>query len=206
MLKISRSMRNVLIAVVAIGAILYYFTEPDDTQTGPSIRPTSVAPAAPLPSDILPEDLNARFPRYKGGTRDPFVPALLRNGPDDLFGDGGAAGGKGTWALTGINVVNGAVSALVENATTGESVFLSQGDQWRGLKVVGILSDAVIFENALGQQTRLAFELPEDEQDTSQNSTSGNAVLPPLGSIPPMPINGNIQALPNFPPAAPEGR
>ena len=120
------------------------------------IRLTHAAQAAD-PNGLLPADLKAHFPRYAGGTRDPFAPGVViaHALPKPAAAPAGRA--QTGWALTGINSVNGVASALIENSATGESVFLQPGDQWNGLRVVSIKSDRVLFRNALGHEDTLTF-------------------------------------------------
>ena len=157
------------------------------------------APAPPAPAHhnmlssdmasadgILPEDLDAHFNRYIGGSRDPFLPTIFppnSGGQGDLTG----VGKHGSWTLTGINQVNGQSSALVEDDSTGDSVFLQVGDRWNGLRVMAIEDESVRFENAFGQQTELSF--PQPPADTSDTDTTNgqSSSVPGLSQISPLP-------------------
>jgi hypothetical protein len=152
-------------------------------------------------------DQTAHFARYTGRMRDAFVPGVAtRGGSGSLFGDGSASNGRaGAWTLTGINEIDGSLSALVENSTTSDSMFLKKGDRWNGLRVLSVESGAVVFLNALGQQTRLAFA--ETEPDTTSGPVAGDraAAVPSAPPIPGAAASGQsigvLPPLPVMPPA-----
>lgn len=201
MAKISRPAVYTFVGAVAIyaGVLL---TQPDPPTTP---RKAHAVRRAKADADALrSDDLNAHFDRYVGGKRNPFLSGLPSGG-----GKAGASGVQGQWTLTGINILNGAASALVENGTTGESVFLRTGDRWRGLRVVAIGAGSVSFLNALGQRTHLAFKDldPPAPAPGAPGGMAGASVyrLPPLGTaVAPMPVGpANIQPLP--PMGAPAG-
>ena len=204
MAKISRPAVYTFVGAVAVYAVVL-LTQPDPPASPRKIHVARRAPAEA--SDFTQDDLNAHFARYGGGKRNPFLSGLPPAKP------GGAAGAQpGQWTLTGINVLNGVPSALVENGTTGESAFLRAGDRWRGLRVASIGPGAVSFVNALGQRTRLAFRDLDAPVPTPHVTDRGGFRLPPLGTanvtLPPLPIRPeNIQPLPPLgSPPAPRGR
>jgi hypothetical protein len=164
--------------------------------------------SATAPGRLALEDERAHFARYAGKRRDAFYP-VVRPSRSSAFGAGeplpvnsagiASAGMNGTWALTGINTVNGVRSALIENNTTHEIQFLHAGDRWNGLRVVSIEADGVEFMNALQQQTRLTFAEPRPDAapgGRAQNATANpGAPLPdaapsssPTGSVSPQPL------------------
>lgn len=203
MAKVSRPVIYTAVGAVVAAAIVF-LTEPDPVKRHTHIRVTPTASAAP--DGFTPEDLNAHFVRYTGKRRDVFAPAVsppkpaaarLAAKPPLITGQ------RGTWTLTGINTVDGVTTALVENSAADDSVFLRAGDTWHGLHVLRIGGDAVVFQNALGQQTKLAFATTADDTANHAKTVAGaqaNAPAPyalplPAGQLAPMPI----QPLPALP-------
>ncbi|MBC8137849.1 MAG: hypothetical protein H8F28_18375 [Fibrella sp.] len=178
MAKISRPIVYVVVAAVAIYAIVLV-TEPEKPVTKPKKR-TSLGAGAKAPAGFLTEDLTATFTRYQGKSRDAFKPGIMPKqtvmntlpGGRDSDGVLSGPGLRGSWTLTGINILDGDRSALIENATTGDSAFLKSGDSWNGLQVVAIESDTVVFLNTLGQRTQLKFVDPNDETPTTPGTTT----------------------------------
>jgi hypothetical protein len=168
-----------LAAVVVLAVFLN--TQPPAPSTSHSTHFLRTAQASD-PNGISAQDLNAHFPRYNGGKRDPFVPGVALPTPQTLA-DSRVGGAGNGWTLTGINSVNGVASALLENSVTGDSVFLQPGDQWNGMRVVSIGTDDILFQNALGRRDSLTFAEPKTD-DTGQKLSSVPTVpaLPPLGT------------------------
>lgn len=205
MAKISRPAVYTFVGAVAVYAVVL-LTQPDAPVAR---RKTHELRHATTQADAWTQaDLTAHFARYAGGKRNPFwsaLPAAQAAGAPGGKGGRNPAppGGPGQWALTGINVINGAPVALVENGVSGESVFLKVGDHWRGLRVLSIGTEAVTFLNMLGQQTFLAFRSPDDPAPGA--SASAASRLPGLnagGPLLAMPIApGSIRPLPVLPPS-----
>ena len=195
MAKISRPVIYAVVAAVAIYAIVLV-TEPEPPAKKTTKR-TNLGAGIKAPTGFLPEDLTARFAPYAGKSRDAFKPeivskqAIINALPGGKSGGVSAAGLRGSWTLTGINVVNGSRSALIENAD--DTVFLKTGDAWNGLQVVEIGSDTVVFLNSLGQRSQLKFVDPNDEAAKTPGTTTvtvpGSA--PSRTTITVTPINKN---------------
>lgn len=206
MAKVSRPVVYSVVAAAAIYAVVL-LTEPEQPVRKPAKRSTLGA-AAKAPAGFLPEDLTAQFGRYAGKSRNAFQPEVLpkqtvmsalppgRSSAGTISGPGL----RGTWALTGINVLNGRRSALVENSTTGDSEFLAAGDSWNGLQVVAVETDTVVFLNSLGQRTQLKFVDPQDAAATTGTppgtvsttpATTGAPAAPSRTVITVTPINKN---------------
>ena len=140
-----------------------------------------------IQSASVEDDDTIHFPKYKGTARDPFIPAVVFDNPT-VGGPGSLVNGS-KWELTGINSVNGVVSALIENPETNESVFLQQGDSWHGLRVASISDDSINFVNALGQVTQMGFA---DQAPANSSQTIGAANTPSVNQITPLPpLNPN---------------
>jgi hypothetical protein len=185
--KISPTTRLILfVGIVLIGYFAYQDLSPAPATTTHHLTVTT---QTALADGILPEDLHAHYARYVGGSRDPFLPGVF---PPNSGGQGDLSGvGKhGGWSLTGINRSNGVASALVENDSTGDSVFLQVGDHWNGLTVDSIGDDSVMLENAFGQQTELSFPALADDTSTTAPSQNAQPAIPGLSQITPLPPLG----------------
>ena len=176
--------RPVIYAVVA--AVVVYagvvLTEPEPAPRKAAVR--TARTASPAPDGFTEADLNTRFVRYAGRPRDPFSPKVVpakapppAAAPPPAPPGGPPPGTEGSvWTLTGISSINGVRSALIENGSTKESLFLKAGDRWNGLTVAAIEADAVVLRNALGQETRLVFDetAPEPRAGTAGAAASAS--------------------------------
>lgn len=194
----SRLVIYTLVGAVAIYAYVLNTTPP----AASTHRTTHFAKkqTSTLANGITPEDLTAHFPRYAVGAKDPFLPAIDLH-PGQAPGVPGSGGGE--WSLTGINTINGVTTATVENPASSDSVFLKAGDRWNGLQVRQVNNDNVIFENALGQETRLSF--PGNDADVTSTTTemSSKGTPAPVPAAPAMPTIAILpMQIPGPPPAA----
>ncbi|HEY3330192.1 MAG TPA: hypothetical protein VGK19_09250 [Capsulimonadaceae bacterium] len=193
--KVSRPIVYTTLFAVVAGAVVF-LTQPDAPPVKKKIKVTTTSHADA--NGITDEDRNAHFPRYKGGARDPFVAGVVPVNPNALSGQVPAAmllpTGRSGWVLTGVNEINGAMSAVIENVSLNQSVFLKLGDTWNGLKVISIDAANVGLENALGQQTQITFAPAPDEKSGKSSDTTGsiadgsaNPAVPSLSAITPLP-------------------
>jgi hypothetical protein len=188
--KVSRPVIYTALAAVAAYALVLN-TQPDKPTVKRVIHTTRTTQTADA-NGILPSDLNAHFPRYAAGSRDPFVAGVVlpRQHLVKAAAPSPLGGARTGWALTGINSVNGVASALIENSATGESVFLQPGDRWNGLRVVSIKPDRVEFQNGLGRQDTLTFAQPPDDK----TAAAGGVTVPTAPGLP-----GSALTLPPYP-------
>ncbi len=199
MAKVSRPVVYAVVAAVAAYAVVL-LTEPEKPASAPKKRSTLGA-GTKAPTGFLPEDMTAQFAPYSGKGRDAFRPeivpkqavlnALPSSKPAKPSGLFSQLGLRGSWTLTGINIVNGGRSALIENTTTGDSAFLKEGDSWNGLQVVTIETNTVVFLNTLGQRTQLKFEDPSDESSTLPGVAPASGSGPGRTIVTVTPINKN---------------
>ncbi|MDR3707040.1 MAG: hypothetical protein P4L33_01970 [Capsulimonadaceae bacterium] len=176
---------------LAVGLAYIYLNPSTPTATKRTVHSTKLA--AVRQDGFTDEDLKAHFPRYAGGARDPFVPGVRQSNEGDQAASS-IAGGKSGWALTGVNEVDGDQTAVVENSSTKESVFLKKGQSWNGLKVLSMTDNGILFENALGQQTTLGFAEPQPDKQASANGAGVNSTTPSAAGVeplPPLPTGGN---------------
>ncbi len=188
MAKISRP----IIYLVVIGAVAYaavLLTEPE--QKAKKVTPRTTQAVSKAPVGFTEADMTAVFPRYNGKYQDAFQPKVVVKkevpapapSPAPVFGNG-----VGVWALTGINTVNGVRSALVENSTTQETVFLETGDTWNGYRVQAIEPSALVLVNGEGKQTRLIF--PQFAEEPQPKASPGVGVV----TTTPSPQPGSVAA------------
>ena len=185
--------KPILVSIIALVVTVIWCLLPQPA-TAPAHHSSITKETEATSDGFTKEDLDAHFPRYTGGSRDPFIPGVVT---ETVNADSSSvAEGKSGWALTGINSIDGDETACVENNASNESVFLKQGQTWNGLKVVSIADSGVIFENQLGQQTTLGFKIPAPDKDTSAVAAGGDQNAPALAGIeplPPLPYYGNNQ-------------
>lgn len=185
MAKVSRP----IIYLVVVGAIAYaavVFTEQEPPRKKvANTRTTASGPKAP--PGFTAADMTASFPRYNGKDRDAFAPKIVARKRTAEAIAGGMAPplppglATGIWILTGISSVDGVQSALVENGSTGETVFLKTGDLWSGMVVKEIEPEGVILVNAQGKSTRLVFAKPPEEESAAAGSVPPVVLPAPRG-------------------------
>lgn len=173
MAKVSRPIIYAVVLGVAAYAVVL-LTEPD---APPSTKKKTMLAkgASAAPTGFTAADMNAHFDTYKGPRRDAFLPRVISKHaitPASVMLANPLAGARGTWVLTGINDIDGTRSALLENPTSGESIFLKPGDQWNGQKVASIGSTAVTLVNGAGQQAYITFPTPDDPDAAKRGGTS----------------------------------
>ncbi len=128
------------------------------------------------------EDYKAHFASYTPQPKDAFLPKVIPSSAQ-LDKKHGAQPVMGKWMLTGVNTVNGATSAVLENDSTHDIQILKQGDTFNGATVVSIEPLAVNFVNKLSQVSRLAFAEPEPPKETAAAVTPAAAPANPFAAF-----------------------
>ena len=186
----------VLIGGACVAA--YVLTEPDATpRKKTTTARTTARTATGSQGGVTPEDLTAKFPRYAGPARDAFQPKVVAVKPATKTAMKASplvlppprpvvvtlnAVSLDAWTLTGINVVNGARSALLENKTSGESVFLKAGANWNTFKVGSIEPSALVLIGPTGTVKRLGF--PEAPPEKVASAAQAPAISAPNVNLP----------------------
>jgi hypothetical protein len=206
--KLSRPiLYTAIVGAVAYAAVV--LTEPEAPPKKKAVPRTAhtAATTADTGSNITPEDLKARFTRYEPQkkARNAFLPRVvtahaLAAAAAAAPTGGALSAGRGSWVLTGIAAIDGTRSALLENGSTGESVFLKAGDKWNSLRVAAVGVQSVAFVNAQGQRTELGFPELDDQQKpggatplpggTGTSAPAGPAGVFPAAPFPAAPNNG----------------
>lgn len=125
-------MKIVFIGVPVLVGVALLPTNPSESM---KVRPSTLR--KPTKSvDPYAADRNVeKFPTVDGRVTNSFRPGII---PPSLTNS------KDPWVYTGNIEVNGSKQALLENKTTGEAVFLSPGDIWRGFKLISIDGDSIV--------------------------------------------------------------
>lgn len=195
MIKISKPILYTLL--IGGGAALYFLTTPDDPPTKHTKK--TAKSAAMAQNGITEADLKAHFARFTVASRDAFAPKVIPKKSSALLGNpnakNGMQGPTGTWALTGINVINGVRTAVMENGSTHDILSLKPGDSWNGLRVASVGEDSIEVINAQNQKSRITFVDPKADAvgapvvRADANGANGPAPLrtapiaPPRGSL-----------------------
>jgi len=145
--------------------------------------------------DFSAEDFKAKFDPVATNVRDVFKPVVFKGGTGESDGVNVIlsryAGGEKGWVYTGSAEVSGVKSALLENRTTGEGVFLKLGQSWKGSTVVSIANDSIILSN---DGSRHTFRLAEEEQVSAPSLASN---VKPMAVDVPQTMRGNLPQLPS---------
>ena len=134
------------------------------------------------------EDYEAKFASFKKAPRDAFRPLVEKKntnartaaalGAGVLPGD--LTGGEANWVYTGYASLNGVRQGLLENSSSGESVFLVVWQRWRALTVQTIGAEEMIVTGPTGT----AVTIPIGDTATEQTPTPG--VVAPNGGTAPL--------------------
>lgn len=159
------------IGVVAVSAVAWLATAPENT---PSSGITARKPAAKKPSAkagqavFVTEDYKSSFEPLNIEVKNSFQPVVARRTGGFGSADGQAnaippefAGGDSGWFFTGNAEIDRVPTALFENRSTGEGVFLKAGDRWKSCTIAQILPDSVVMKGPTGTKT---FSLVNEER------------------------------------------
>ncbi len=162
------------IAIVAIAG--FWFTREEPPATG-SKRPTPRLGAsqstAEVPDGFTQADFDAEFPALNESLNNAFKPVVARSGSG--YGGSGLApnevpasytGGEPGWFYTGTAIIDDVPTALMENASTSEGLFLKVGEKLRKATIIGI-APTYIQVRGVGGQT-LTLDLLADPLDPDE--------------------------------------
>lgn len=171
MLKnLSKPMQFALVLVLGVAAWLVIgpMLSPEPA-TRPAARKATKKPVkAKGGIEYTQEDLDARFAPLNGSFKNAFKPIVVKQ--PTTVGSGAAvnvvppafAGGEANWMYTGTAEIDGVLQALLENRTSGESMFLRVGDTWKGTLIQSISEDSIMLSASDGEEVTL--HLPSDEE------------------------------------------
>lgn len=126
------------------------------------------------------EDRTAKFDPVAAPAKNTFKPIIAKVAKTATTGTQmntlppAFAGGEANWVYTGTAEIDGILQALLENKSTGDSVFLRVGDTWKGIYVEEITEDTLVLGSAT-TGTDYTLSLPTEETTTPTNSLNANA-------------------------------
>jgi hypothetical protein len=207
--KLNKKTVYTVFGMIAAGVLIYVYTEPEAVGKK-AVRKTATSRTAKKEegSLITEEDLKARFPRYSQPLRDVFQPGVTTGKAAVALKAKPAPARRvaplilppprpvkpevdlAAWTLTGVSLVNGVKTALIENKATSESVFVKPGSLWKGLRIASVESDALVLIEPTGKTRRLAFPAPPEEKvarvrpDATEQVDPGQPALPQPPRVP----------------------
>ncbi len=164
-----------------------------------SKKPTHKKVTSSKKDNYTEEDYSAKFAPINVALKNSFKPLVAKAGPGDLAGAAplalnaipNAFVGEANWTYTGTVVIDGVEQVLFENRSSGDNVFLRNGQRWKGVSVSNITQDSVTLSAPSGQTVVLHL-LTED--DTIGPGTPPIAQSAPVGpvTVNPRSMRGNI--------------
>lgn len=171
------------IGVVGVGIAGWVATSPEPTPTGSlgSVKRQAKKPTSKKGTvAYVAEDYDAKFEPVNIELKNSFQPIVARRSGGFGAGEGMAnsipaefAGGDSGWFFTGNAEIDNVPTALFENRSTGEGVFLKAGDRWKSCMIAQILRDSVVMKGPSGTKT---FSLVNEERPPAM--AGGFAPLP----------------------------
>lgn len=177
--------------------LVYFLMSGDDAPKKTTKKPIAKQTTSSSVDQFTDADRTAKFAVYSESARDTFKPLIARANPR---GDGGVgstkenaipaylAGGDANWTYTGTAEVNGVPTALFENSTTIDGVFLKQGEHWKDLVIELISQDSVVVKGDGGDTVMLRLASPVSDEEVK-----------PLAVNQQSPLQGQIGAMQGMP-------
>lgn len=188
--------------VLVLAALVYNMLFPAD---GAAVRRTTRKPPkkkAAVSDQFRPEDYEAKFASYTTPARSVFAPLVERNAAKTVVNpltplkglSLELTGNEAGWNYTGYAEVDGIRQGLLENTSSGNSVFLRVGQKWRNLTVQSITADALEVSGPEGGNVTIPVYDPSAEQSTTPNVVAANGTPPGTpGAALSGPIGGTAQ-------------
>lgn len=153
-------------AIVAGAVVIYMLTAPSDAPTGLKSSTTKKRSTTKSEGPYLAIDTTAKFPPVTLAVMDAFKPAVRKAAGqptiDPTKAGGGIAanltGGEANWYYTGLAELNGRKHALLENTTTGETVYVSPGEGWKAARVASVDISALVLIGPDGASVRVPIQ------------------------------------------------
>jgi hypothetical protein len=180
MFKMSRPVMYLLLGTIVVA--LYLLATPP---TSPTKKKTTPRPRVSIQAssvDYQPVDYTAHFDKPLLVSRDAFNPLVARKSnalAQALAAAGNIpaefTGGDPNWSCTGSAQVDGLLQVLVENKSTGDGVFLKQGDHWKQAVVAQVMEDGVVLVGPSGEPKTIHVK-----QDTTPEELDLNGSTEPV--------------------------
>ncbi len=175
---------------VGVGAI-FVLTSPEEPVKKVSVPKTGQLVAKKQVTDLIPADYTTKFPATTATPANVFKPLVAKQGPGTGSGSGAPsapggipaalAAGEGTWVYSGMAVVDGVPTGLVENQTTSDSVFLKRGERWKTCSVIDIKPDQIVLVGP--NSTRVVVRVRDDSKSSGPTAVAAAPVTPLVGDI-----------------------
>ena len=185
------------VGLAAIGVAAYVMTAPDSSpKTTAKLTAGKSASKLVQVSMYQPQDYKvgpATFASLNDKPVDAFKPLVIRNsGQSGNLGVGGFPadiGGPG-WAYSGMAGINGVDTGILENATTGEHDFVTNGQHWKTAVVNGIYIDHIDLVTP-----DKVYKVYTDTKDESAKPQTAPTIAPGmLPAVAPLAMQGQIGA------------
>lgn len=144
-----------MLALLGGGAALYVMTTPEDAPRKAATKPNATAAKTTKQGDFTEEDRKAKFDEFGASPRNVFRPIVTKNGgastaaaPSGI--PAAYAGGEANWTYSGMATVDGVPNALLENPSSGESVFVKQGEGWKTSTVSSMSPETLVLRGPNG--------------------------------------------------------
>lgn len=149
------------IGTLAVGIAGFVLSAPESTGGKVTVKPfAKKSSKKKAGTQFLKEDFESTFQPVNISLKNAFQPVVMRTSGGFGSGEGLAnaippefTGGDSGWVYTGNAEIDGVPTALVENKTTGEGVFLKAGERWKSAMVSRILPDSVVMRGPSGTKT-----------------------------------------------------
>jgi hypothetical protein len=172
------------IVIAGIGVAAFALTEPEPTKSS-GIKALSKKKSSSKSGDsqFTKEDYEAVFKPVNDKPKNSFVPIVARHGgigsadglanaiPIDM------TGGEPNWIYTGSAETDGVPTALIENRTSGDAVFLKRGERWKSSFVERITPYSVVLRGPNGTKT-LGLVDEDTSSKTIARASSGFSPAP----------------------------
>ena len=192
------------IVLVVAGAAYWFLGDAPSASKSTTKRTVANKSGKAKEGQFTDADYTASFAVLTESPKDSFKPLIVRSNVRDeaLIGKPNAvpaymAGGDPNWIYSGTAEVDGVPTALLENGTTGEGMFLKQGERWKELTISQIMPESVVIKSSDGESLTLVLSSPVDEEVKPVSPLEG-----PIGSKAP-PNFGNFATMPGMPAAPP---
>jgi hypothetical protein len=185
--KVSRPLVYGAVAVVAVAGFLLTQEQAPERKGAP--RRQRAVQQSTASSGFTEADRTAKFARVSSDYKDVFVPLVRRAEPIDAARRPnelplGVTGGKSPWIFTGTAVIDQVPRALVENAATGETLFVTVGDRVGAGRVAQVGPGFLVVAGPSGALARAELLGPEDWGEDFLDPVSSFAPVEPSLSGP----------------------
>jgi len=189
--------RPVYVVGMLIGVVaLFMLTQPQapSASTKKTTKTSSSTAKKAQNSDVLPLDYTTKLPPLQQEPANVFKPLISKTRPG---GSGGSAAlppsgvpsalaaGEGAWVYSGMAVVDGRPTGLLENPGTGDSVFLKVGERWKTATVLAIKAEEIVLAGPEGNKftVKVREEGGKSGPSTTAASPNGATGSPLVGDI-----------------------